>query len=487
MTKVWPNSVRWRLTLFYAAALGALLVLFAAASYSVIDRVLSGRTDAFLEEARDAFAVELRIERGEMGSTPAAIRAALAEFRLGDIRFAVYDTGYRLVDSSADAPAANLAGRDGVETTPMDPAALGQALAALPSSRAGLLTLPASEGGFRVAHVPVSLDADTFFVVAAQSREGIVDTLRAIAAAYLIAVPLFLLLAIAGGYYLARRSLAPVAAMSSQAKAISGTNLHDRLPVANPRDELGGLATLLNELLGRVEESVERQRRFVADASHELRTPVAIVGAEADVVLGREHREEREYRDAFRVVQNAGRRLSRIVDDLFLLARADAGHQPIQHDELYLGELVTDSARAVRTLAAARSIRVEISDVPDAPFRGDEALLGRMVLNLLDNAVKYSRVGSTVTASLSANAGTYEIAVVDAGPGIPADERERIFERFYRLDKARSRADSGATSGAGLGLSIARWIAEAHGGQLTLARSDETGSEFRVTLPIRDG
>jgi signal transduction histidine kinase len=224
----------------------------------------------------------------------------------------------------------------------------------------------------------------------------------------------------------------------------------------------------------------------MADASHELRTPVAILRTETDVTLAREHRDEGEYRESIAVMRDAANRLGRIVDDLFLLARADAGHLVAHRDEVYLDEVVHDATRALRTLADRRDVRVELAPVVDAPFRGDADLLGRLLLNLLDNAIKFSPPGGKVDVELARRNGSYEISVVDEGPGIPAEARDRVFERFFRVDAARSHAAASTTSGAGLGLAIAKWIAEAHGGRIGLVDSRPGHSEFRVTLPVAE-
>jgi signal transduction histidine kinase len=258
------------------------------------------------------------------------------------------------------------------------------------------------------------------------------------------------------------------------------------LPVGQRQDELSELAGVVNGLLERLESAFAQQRRFMADASHELRTPVAVLRTEADVTLSRPHRTEAEYRDSVAVMRDSARRLGRIVDDLFLLARADAGHLPIRREPLYLEEVVDDAARAVRVLAQERGVRVELLPFEDSPFDGDADLLGRVMLNLLDNAVKHSPQGGTVTLALTRVAREYRITVTDEGPGIAADAQPHIFERFFRADKARSRGGAEDTSGAGLGLAIGRWIAEAHGGRLDLVRSSVRGTEFRLTLPARD-
>jgi signal transduction histidine kinase len=299
---------------------------------------------------------------------------------------------------------------------------------------------------------------------------------------FLVAIPGLLAIGALGGFMLARRSLAPVSAMAKQASAISINNLHERLPVGGG-DELVGLASVVNGLLDRLERSFEQQRRFVTDASHELRTPTAVVRAEADVTLSREHREEPEYRESVLVIQDAARRLTRIVDDLFLLSRADSGHLVVRKESLYLEDLVHDATRAVTSVALQRGVEIDVREVTEAPFDGDADLLGRLLLNLLDNAIKYSTAGAAVSVALQRHNGQYEIRVADSGPGIPAAAHERVFERFYRVDSARSRAEASTTSGAGLGLAIARRIAEVHEGTVDIAESRPGHTEFLVTLP----
>jgi len=271
--------------------------------------------------------------------------------------------------------------------------------------------------------------------------------------------------------------------MSARAAEISSTNLNERLPVGDRRDELSALAGVVNSLLDRLEQAFTQQRRFMADASHELRTPVAVLRTEADVTLSRPNRTEAEYRDSVAVMRDSARRLGRIVDDLFLLARADAGHLPLRRGPIYLEEVVDDAARAVRAIAQEHGVRIAVDPVEDAPFSGDADLLGRLMLNLLDNAIKHSPTGGTVTLSLVRVGQEYRIGVLDQGPGIPAEAQAQIFERFFRVDRARSRDGATETSGAGLGLAIARWIAEAHGGRLELVRSTDAGTHFQLVLP----
>jgi signal transduction histidine kinase len=271
--------------------------------------------------------------------------------------------------------------------------------------------------------------------------------------------------------------------MSERAAHLGASNLDEALPVLNPRDELGRLATVFNQLLARLSRAIEQQRQFMADASHELRTPVSILRGEADVALSADERSAAEYRDALRVVSAEARRLSRIVEDLFLLARADAGQQPLRPTEMYLDEVAGECVRAMRSLAASRGVELACRAEPELAYRGDEPLLHRLLLNLLDNALKYSPAGSRVTLEVARRDGGYRLAVADAAPPVPPEAAERIFERFYRVDRARSRSEPSTTGGAGLGLPIARWVAEAHGGSLRLARPNGGGNVFELFLP----
>jgi len=299
-------------------------------------------------------------------------------------------------------------------------------------------------------------------------------------------IPIALLLASAGGYFLARKSLAPVADMARQARGMGASHLSDRLEVSNPRDELGTLALSFNELLDRLEKSFEQQRRFVADASHELRTPVAILQGETEVSLSRPDRTPAEYRETLSILRDESQRLAHIIEDLFTLTRADAGQYPLQRRELYLDELTADVLRRTRSLAISKGITLTSTIQPELPLQADEDLLRRMLLNLLDNAIKYTPAGGTVDVECRREGGGYVVSVIDTGMGIPAELGSRIFERFFRADKVRSRSE-GDTRGAGLGLSIARWIAEAHHGRLELTCSDASGTTFTVYLPASVG
>jgi len=326
-------------------------------------------------------------------------------------------------------------------------------------------------------------------VTALHSLEDDRLLLRAVRNTLLLAVPLALLASVIAGYALARRSLAPLDAITTRAATITAANLDDRLQVVNPHDELGRLAVIVNGLLGRVGDAFRTQRQFMADASHELRTPIAIIRGEADVTLRRSTRNEAEYREALQVIQQESVRLSRIVDDLFLLARVDAGSPIGEHREVAIAELVATAARSVRSLAESRDVSLQLSETTATDglrLHGDSVLLHRLMLNLLDNALKHAPSGSTIHVRVDATDEVVLIDVDDDGPGVPEALRDRLFERF--VHGTASHSDDGASGdsrGAGLGLAIAQAIAHAHGGHIALRLSTDhvAGARFRVSLP----
>ncbi|HYW50008.1 MAG TPA: ATP-binding protein [Gemmatimonadaceae bacterium] len=478
-----PTTLRARLTLWYTVLLAVPLIVFALVSYVVVTRTLERRTDIFIGDALNAFSREVVAERRAMMSVVAAMQTAVAEVKFRDLNIAILDTTGRVVAINSTAPPVP----NDVRAEQRPPAAVEAQLLDVVRQRglgeAHALTIGASGHAFRMLARPFTVDGQRFMLTGAYSLRDIDDVLERLRRLFLLAIPGLLIVSALGGHALARRSLAPVAAMSAQAAAISASNMHERLPVGGGA-ELVGLASVFNGLLDRLQASFDQQRRFVTDASHELRTPTAVVRTEADVTLSRAHRSETEYRESVAVIQDAARRLTRIVDDLFLLSRADAGHLVMHRAPLDLEELVQEATRAVRSVAGERGVDVEVRDVVEAPLLGDADLLGRLLLNLLDNAIKHSPRGGTVDVTMARRNGDCEIRVGDNGPGIPEASWEQVFDRFHRLDSARARSETSATTGAGLGLAIARRIAEMHAGRVIIATSRPGRTEFLVTMPI---
>ena len=452
-----PLSLRGRLTLWYTVALVVVLVLFGVDVLVVQARLGIRRADRELDSVHATLATVLREELRELDSPAlAATEAKNAIASLGDAIVILDDSGAPL--------AVQLEGLTLPQLVPP---------AGVPPAR----TLDTASGNWRVHTQAERFGAVAMTLVVARPMTDIAREQHEVREAMLFGIPLALLLAAAGGWWLASIGLRPISVMATRATDIPLTGLEDLGPA--PRDdELGQLARAFNGLVARLRAALQTQRQFMADASHELRTPVSIIRTAADVTLNRQHRDEAEYREALAVTAAQSRRLSTLVEDMLVLARADAGAYPLRPVDLYLDDVVEDCRRAVDVLARERGITVTSRAPGDVPVRGDEELLRRLLVNLLQNAVQHSTRGGAVSIDVSPNGSRVFVRVSDSGTGIPESDRARIFERFVQLDPSRR------TEGTGLGLPIARWIAEAHQGSLALESTGPGGSTFCVVLPV---
>jgi heavy metal sensor kinase len=325
-----------------------------------------------------------------------------------------------------------------------------------------------------------------------RSEADLRSALAQIDAGLAFGMPLAVILSGAGGYLIARRSLAPVGEMAAQARQITATSLNQRLPVPNPHDELGRLATVFNETLARLENSFAELRRFAADASHELRTPLTALRAVGEASLREEDGDSTpgEWREAVGSMLEEAQRLGELVEALLLLARADSSANASPTLEaVALGPLLIEVRESLLALAEENEQRIEIEADPrqsNVVARADSALLRRALLNLLHNAIRYSPRKTAIRLRFAERKerGGWSalIEVADEGPGIDPEHQEKVFQRFYRIDPARSREES-SKGGAGLGLAIARWSIERQGGHVGLESAPGAGSIFRVILP----
>jgi heavy metal sensor kinase len=463
------DSVRARLTLFWVVVLATSLVVVGGLVYVLLARVLYSGIDDRLRAVIQIATTSLANDLAEGQDYEDAARSTAAELSSPQQMVAIYGAdGRRLAEG----------GRDDDLDIP-SPAGAGG-----PAGDLVLRTVAERDDDddrhrLAIRRVTVGDAGRTYIVVAGASLEPTDEELASLRTVLAYVIPIALILAGAGGWFLARQSLGPVAAMAERARKIGATEISARLPVANPRDELGRLANTFNDLLDRLEGSLVQQRQFMADASHELRTPVATTRTAATVALQKPHRSEDDYRESLTIVEEQATRLSRIVDDMFTLARADAGSYPVRRTVMYLDEVVEEVIRGARVLAAARAVSIEWATLSSAAFTGDEHLLRRLVGNLIDNAVRHSPTGGVVRVELRRDTAAYSLSVADAGEGIPPAIQKHIFERFVRGDEARTRT----VAGAGLGLALARWIARVHGGDLELVRSSHDGTVFTATLP----
>src|SRR5215217_1549315 len=459
------DSVRTRLTLWYAGVLALSLGAFAVVIYYAAAAIFYERQDESLRSTVQTVASAYVEELEEQRSVTKASEVVLAELAFPSRYVEVADNSGKPIAWSG-----NFSGN--VISIPAP---------ALVEARARGVSF-VSVNDLRLAVVPLSSERNAGFAAVAEPLNVIDEGLRRLRSDFFTGVPLVLVLASAGGYFLARKNLSPIASMNRQTQQITAERLSSRLDVTNPRDELGGLATTINDLLARLESSFKEQQRFIADASHELRTPLAVLRGETEVALGKTRTVE-EYQQSLSLIQDEAERLSRIVEDLFILARQPINTRAaLNKERVSLNAAVRDCARAAHVLASRKGVRLKLeNDSPSITLNGDEELLRRMILNLLDNAVKYTPAGGEISLGLMRQNGNAEIVVRDTGIGIPEGAQPRVFDRFYRVDKARART----MGGAGLGLSIAQWIVEVHGGEINLASTPGHGSTFTIVLPTQ--
>jgi two-component system, OmpR family, heavy metal sensor histidine kinase CusS len=310
--------------------------------------------------------------------------------------------------------------------------------------------------------------------------EDVAETLSQFRSYLLMFAPLLLLAAAGGGYWLSRRALSPVDALVQTARAVSGTNLNSRLQKLETGDELQRLSDTLNEMLDRIESAFLRITQFTADASHELRTPISLIRTEAEVALRRSRREG-EYQESLRHILLEAERTTTLIEQLLSMARADSGRETVHLEPVDLRQNLERVVAGWQQVAAIRNLQFSAHlDARDVFITGDETLLRRLIDILLDNAFKYTTSPGSVQVQLETHGESAVISVQDSGVGIAEDDQSKIFERFYRVDQARSR-DQG---GAGLGLAIAAWIAMQHRGSIAVDSRLGQGATFRVELPL---
>ncbi len=439
------RSIRFRLTVWYGAVLLAGLVLFGFGSWFAMRRSLYQSVD---EELRGRIGgVKGFMEQEIAKLSPAEILEEFAEHAsLGST-----GTLFQVRDSE------------------------GHWLYRSPQ-----LSDPAAASRLRIASSNVTVNGKTYLIEVAESMHEMLESLDRFREMLLLFIPLLLAGAVGGGYWVSRQALAPVDEITRAAQSISFHSLSGRLAVGQSGDELQRLSETVNGMLERLDASVRRIKQFTADASHELRAPVAVIRTTAELAL-RKDRDSGEYRAALREILAESEHTTQLVDSLLVLARADSGTDHLALHPIDVAACVREACKEGTMLAASRQIHLDYQIPPEAvTIDGDAPAVRRLFLSLIDNAVKYTPEGGRVHVELRVQNGFVSGAVADNGIGIAERDLPHVFDRFWRADKARSRE----MGGVGLGLSIARWIAQRHGGGIEVESTQGAGSTFRVKLPI---
>ena len=455
-----PKNVRTRLTLWFVLTLGIILLLYAGLSISLVFVNLRNNLDDQLQQ--DYEIVEDLIQIMPDGSI---------HIESDDDPF-FHERWFQIWSEKAKLLFQN----PRFESASLPPVSKSEAT----SGGLRFHSLELDNGvRIRILSGKINIEGHWLFIRLIRSEEKLWKELNAYFRLMLVALPVAILIAGFGGYFLTKKLLAPVDEMAEKARKIGEENLKERLPVTNPDDELGNLARAFNEMLERIEKSFERLKQFTSDAAHELRTPLTAIRSIGEVGL-QNYKDAKHYREVIGSMLEENIRLTRLVDNLLFLSRADSKTLKKHATRFNLISFVRETVEFIQALAEEKNQTIKIESKIEIKITADKTLLKQALLNLLDNAIKYSPPGSKITVKITFENGEAVIAVNDAGQGIPKEHIGKIFERFYRVDKGRSRE----LGGSGLGLAIARWAITAQGGRLSVESQVGKGSSFKIFMPL---
>lgn len=447
------KTIKFRLTLWFLAVIMAMLAVFGTFAYSQLSRSLRRG----LDDALRARFIEIQ------GSIRIEGRQAIFDEKVSEIVL-IYDADGRLMQRLG--PNVEFSDISGT----VEKALFGTSDFQSASRPGG--------PDVRFYAVPHNVDPQTrVAIVIGRTTNDIVSVLAYFRMAILNSSFLVVLLAGFGGFFLADRALKPVEQIAETARTIGESDLSRRIDI-HTDDELGLLAATLNGMIGRLEAAFQKERQFVADASHELRTPLAILQAESSLALEKERSLE-DYQRSLELVSQEAAFMSEVVGKMLLLARSDSGSEPLDFEDIKLMPFLGEISQDLDLLVQDKGLRLELGPMEDLKVRGDRVKLKQLFLNILDNAVRYTPAGGSITASLVRRDSSAVASIADTGIGIPAEHLPLIFDRFYRVDKSRTAADGGT----GLGLAIALTVAKMHGGEIEVESEPGRGSTFRVVLP----
>ena len=480
------RSLRFKLTLWYVLILGVLLISFSTFLYFTLSKSLHRDVDSKLRSLAEFIASE--------SSSP------LSKFGFGNIDQAL-ETTMNLKPIGKFIQVLDESGNIGRKSDNLKNDQLPISLSTLKNASAGLITFETNRSvgntPLRIITFPVVENGRvTKIVQIASSLEEVEEALNTLFIILMITVPLALMVAILGGQFLAHKALKPVDDITQTVRMITSQNLNQRISPPKVKDEISRLIETFNEMISRLDQSFRQMKQFSSDASHELKTPLTILKGEVEVML-RKERSSQEYQQTLKSNLEEINRMSQIVEDLLLLSKADTGEIRLNKEDINLTEILTDVAAQMDLLAKSKRLHLSTSNHQQSIYIFADALRIRaLLINLIENGIKYTEEGGSIHITLQEEypapvrnqsdrlEGEREkfvrIIVSDTGIGIAKEDQEKIFNRFFRVDKARSREQGGS----GLGLSICKWIVEAHQGEIKVESEFGKGSSFIVKLPL---
>lgn len=458
--------IRWRLTLWYGGILALILVVFSIGVYTYFRNSLQTSIDTKIKSMGDV------------------ISSSMTEYHGGNILSNFENYLENVLGRKPKGKFIQIldrSGKIGAKMNDVDTQPFPTRLVSIERALAGEVvyeTLETVTPRLRLVTIPILENKKvTSIVQVGTSLEDYDETMRRLLIIMIISIPSSICLTLIVGYIMAKKALKPVDQIRKTAVKISSRNLDERIQIGPRRDELTRLGKTFNDMIERLQNAFQRVNQFSSDVSHELKTPLTILKGETEVAL-RKDRDREDYKKLLSSHLEEIDRMTKIVDDLMLLSKADAKDVRLNLEEVQLKDLIVDICMDMQYLAAKKGIDLQMLEIEDTKINGDELKLRRMLMNIVENGIKYTPSGGKVEVASFAKNGSVFIEIKDSGHGIPEDEIHFVFDRFYRGDKSRKRE-----SGSGLGLSISKWIAEAHQGTIEVESVLNQGALFRIQLP----
>jgi len=466
--KKFDLPIKWRLTVWYGGILALILIVFSSGVYIYFKNSLQKSIDTKIKSIGEVLSSSLTESHNTsiFGNFERYLENVLGRKPKGKF--------IQIIDSS---------GKIGAKMSDIETETVPTSFSTLERALKGEVIYETIEGArprLRIITIPIVEENKkvTSIVQVGTSLEDFDETMKKLLIIMIISIPTSLSVTIVIGYFMAKKALKPVDQIRKTAIKISSSNLDERIDIGKRRDELSRLAETFNDMITRLKDAFQRINQFSIDVSHELKTPLTILKGETEVTL-RKDRENEDYRKLLKSHLEEVDRMTRIVDDLLLLSKADSEEIRLNIEDIALRDLVVDICMDMKIFADNKGIELIVSELEDVRLKGDELKLRRMLWNVVQNGIKYTQKGGKVEISSYVNNGYVWIDVKDNGVGISEKDMKYIFDRFYRGDKSRRRE-----SGSGLGLSISKWIAEAHRGVIEVKSRPLEGSLFSIKLPI---